>query len=292
MKRRILVTGGKGFIGSNLVRELHKNEENDIMVVDSNKERSSMKETDNIPYYCYDIRDYPDWLWQIKDMDFIFHLAAQSRIQPSLKNPIETYDVNARGTALVLEAAKRKGAKVIYAGSSSYHEGLMGSPYAMSKYHGEEICRLYSNLDWVDTTIFRFYNVYGKWQPEEGENAIVMGIFEKQKREGKPLTITGDGEQRRDFTHVDDIVAGLITAMDHSTPGKTFELGTGKNYSINEVADLFGGEKTYIPARAGEYATTLCVDTKAKSILGWEAKSSLKDYIATLKSKLLVNEGN
>jgi len=284
--RKIVVTGGLGFIGTNLVHELHKNQENDIIVIDNyiGRDREDRK-IDDITYLGDDIRDYPQWLWHIKEADFIFHLAAQARIQPSLKDPVETYDINAKGTSLVLEAARKKGAKVVYAGSSSCHDGLMGSPYALSKFHGEELCRLYAKLGWADTTIFRFYNVYGKWQPEEGDNAIVLGIFVKQNREGKPLTLTGDGEQRRDFTHVDDIVAGLLATMDHSTPGETFELGTGKNYSMNEVADLFGGEKTYITARKGEYPTTLCTDTKAEEILGWKAKIHLKDYIINIKAK-------
>jgi len=279
-KRKILVTGGLGFIGSNLVHELHKNEQNEIIVLDKDEGRDKLeRKIDSITYLYYDIRDYPQWLWHVKKCDFIFHLAAQPRIQPSLKDPLTTLLINTAGTGIILEAARRLNAKVMYAGSSSCHSGKLESPYALCKYHGEELCRLYSNLDWVNTTIFRFYNVYGKWQPEEGDNSIVMGIFEKQMREGLPLTITGDGEQRRDFTHVDDIVAGLVLSMDHSTPGETFELGTGTNYSINEVADLWRGKKEYIPARKGEYPTTLCADTKAKDILGWKSSIKLPDYI-------------
>ena len=286
-KRNIVITGGLGFIGTNLVYELTKNEENDIIVIDNYIGRDKEdRKIDTITYLKDDIRDYPQWLWHVKKCDFIFHLAAQSRIQPSLIDPADSYDINARGTSLVLEGARKKGAKVIYAGSSSYHGGVLNSPYALSKYHGEELCRLYAKMGWVDTTIFRFYNVYGEYQPEEGDNSIVMGIFEKQSREGKPLTITGDGEQRRDFTHVSDIVAGLLAAMDHSTPGETFELGNGVNYSINEVADLFGGEKKYIPARKGEYPDTLCTDHAASQKLGWEPAVYLKRYIKNVMEGL------
>ena len=131
----------------------------------------------------------------------------------------------------------------------------------------------------MNTSIFRFYNVYGEHQLEEGEYATVLGIFERQLRNKEPLTITGDGEQRRDFTHVDDIVDGLVKAVGKEFRADIFELGSGKNYSINEVANLFEHERTYIPARKGEYPFTLCDYSKAEKELGWKPKGNLETYI-------------
>ena len=148
------------------------------------------------------------------------------------------------------------------------------------------MCKLYSKLFYVKLSICRFYNVYGPYQLTEGEYCTVIAIFERQKNNGEVLTITGDGQQRRDFTHVDDIVDGLIKCgielkiNDNSKAnGETFELGRGINYSINEVANMFGGEKKYIDQKPGEVRDTLCVDLKAKEILKWNPKENLEDYI-------------
>ena len=133
----------------------------------------------------------------------------------------------------------------------------------------------------MDTAICRFYNVYGPHQIEEGTYATVIGIFEKQYREGQPLTIVGDGEQRRDFTHIDDIVDGLIRCSEQPFRAEIFELGSGKNYSINEVADMFGEDypKKYLDKRLGEYDVTLADYSEAKDILDWKPTKDLSDYI-------------
>ena len=145
---------------------------------------------------------------------------------------------------------------------------------------------MYSKVYSLQTAICRFYNVYGPHQLTEGEYCTVIGIFERQKNNGEVLTITGDGQQRRDFTHVDDIVDGLIKCgldlikEDNSKAnGETFELGRGINYSINEVANMFGGEKIYIDQKKGEVRDTLCIDSKAKELLNWNPKRNLEDYI-------------
>ncbi len=177
------------------------------------------------------------------------------------------------------DIAREFNKQIVYAGSSSFHHGLYGSAYAWSKRTGETLCELYSKVYDLNTSIFRFYNVYGEHQLEDGEYATVLGIFERQKRNGEPLTITGDGEQRRDFTHVDDIVDGLVKAVGKDFRADIFELGSGKNYSINEIADLFEHEKTYIPARNGEYPFTLCDYSKVEKELGWKPKGNLQTYI-------------
>ena len=181
----------------------------------------------------------------------------------------------------ILEYARVKNIPVVYAGSSSYHHGLYSSPYAWSKWSGEELCKLYSSVYDINTSICRFYNVYGPYQLEEGDYSTVLGIFEKQYRENIPLTITADGKQRRDFTHVEDIVDGLVRCSQHNFKAQFFELGSGVNYSINEVADMFGKDypREYIPARKGEYDRTLCDYSVAELKLGWKPKYNLKEYM-------------
>ena len=218
----------------------------------------------------------------LSQVDVIFHIAALARIQPSLLRPQETIEANVNGTLNILELARKNDIPVIYAGSSSFHHGLYGSSYAWSKHAGEQLCELFSKVYGLSTAICRFYNVYGPHQLEEGEYSTVLGIFERQYRNNEPLTITGDGLQRRDFTHVDDIVDGLYKCMNKDFRAEIFELGRGENFSINEIVDMFGAERKYIPARKGEYPTTLCDITKAKEILEWIPTNDLKDYIKSV----------
>ena len=201
---------------------------------------------------------------------------------------------NLDSTLNILEYAREKGGiPVVYAGSSSKHHGLYGSPYAWSKWQGEELCKLYNKVFGVPMGICRFYNVYGEYQLEDGDYATVLGIFEKQYREGRPLTITGDGEQRRDFTHIEDIVDGLVkcgnsllipNAYNAKVSGEEFELGRGINFSINELAEMFGENypTKYIPARNGEYPSTLCTDENASKLLGWTPSKNVEDYIESI----------
>ena len=146
----------------------------------------------------------------LKDTDVIFHLAVMARIQPSFERPSETLDVNARGTVLICEYARKNKAKVVYAGSSSFYGGVYLNPYAFSKWQGEEACKMYSEIYGVVTGIARFFNVYGPRNPFIGQYTPVVAIFEEQMKNGDALTIVGDGDQRRDFTHVYDICEGLI----------------------------------------------------------------------------------
>jgi len=180
-----------------------------------------------------------------------------------------------------LEFARKIDVPVIYAGSSSFHQGLYGSPYAWSKFSGEELCKLYSSVYDVPTSICRFYNVYGLHQLEDGPYCTVVGVFMNQYKKGEPLTITWDGEQRRDFTHVDDIVDGLILTSECKSWGLTIELGRGKNYSINDVVDMFGKDypREYIDKREGEMRSTLCDLGLAYSAVGYQPTRDLEDYI-------------
>ena len=276
---KILVTGGAGFIGTNLIKELLANGHN-VVSIDNYSTGNKENHQDGCLYYKYDlsynyIRDDGD------GYDTIYHLAALARIQPSLKDPYKSIYNNFVSTLNVLEYARTKNIRFVYAGSSSFHHGLYESPYAWSKFSGEDLCKLYSSVYGIDTAICRFYNVYGQYQLEKGTYATVMGIFENQFRNKEPLTIVGTGEQRRDFTHADDIVDGLIKCSKQPFRGEIFELGSGVNYSINEITDMFGKDypKKYMPKRSGEYDVTLADYTLANKVLNWVPTKSIKTYI-------------
>jgi UDP-glucose 4-epimerase len=276
---KTLVTGGAGFVGTNLIKRLLKNG-HEVVSIDNYSTGKKENEQDGCLYYDYDlsynyIRDDGD------RYDVIFHLSALARIQPSLKDPHKTIFNNFVSTLNILEYARQNDIRFVYAGSSSVHHGLYESPYAWSKFSGEDLCKLYSNVYNTDTAICRFYNVYGPHQIEDGTYATLLGIFQKQYREGNPLTIVGNGEQRRDFTHIDDIVNGVIKSSEQPFRGEIFELGSGVNYSINEIADMFGKDypKEYIEQRPGEYDVTLCDYTIANKVLRWKPTKNVEDYI-------------
>lgn len=280
----ILVTGGAGFVGTNLIKKL-VSEGHTVTSIDNYSTGYKSNHVNGCTYIYGDCKS-PDMNWPENKIDVIFHLAALTRIQPSLKNPTETIENNFNGTLRILEKAREDNIQVIYAGSSSMHYGLYRSPYALSKFGGEELCKLYSSIYDLNTTICRFYNVYGPDQITEGDYATVVGIFLKQYENNQPLTITGKGNQRRDFTHVDDIVDALYRCIGKEFRAELFEFGRGVNHSINEVADMFGDYPVkYIPARNGEYPFTLCDDKKAFDKLGWVPNKNLEDYIKQNKEK-------
>jgi len=270
-----LVTGGVGFVGTNLIKKL-LSEGHEVKSVDNYSTGKKENEQDGCTYYDLDINNKE---LSFENIDVIFHMAALARIQPSLISPQKTIEANVNGTLNILELARKNNIPVIYAGSSSFHHGLYGSPYAWSKHAGEQLCKLYSDVYGLNTSICRFYNVYGPHQLEDGTYSTVLGIFERQFRNGESLTITGTGEQRRDFTHVDDIVNGLYRCVGKEFKAEIFELGRGINHSINEIVDMFEAKRAYIPARAGEYDKTLCDYTKTQQILGWYPVKDLQDYI-------------
>ena len=272
---KVLVTGGAGFIGTHLVNRLI-NEGNSVCVLDN---FSFGKEENKNPKAEYIIRDIRGDLDDLEGYDVIFHLAALARIQPSFENPVETFDVNAKGTYNICNLAKRIGAKVVYAGSSSFYAGPYLNPYAFTKWQGEEICRMFSEVYGVSTANARFFNVFGPGQPSEGAYATIVGIFERQYKSEEPLTITGDGEQRRDFTHVDDIVSGLILMSKNTWKGEVFNLGTATNYSINELAAMYKSKTKYIPKRPGEAQETLADILFSMEKLEYIPQKNLKDYV-------------
>ena len=280
---KILVTGGVGFIGTALIKKL-LNEGYNVHSLDNYEVGLKENEVEGCNYHVGDIENIH---LMDKDFDLIFHLAALSRIQPSFNNPTETFRVNTIGTQDVCEFARLSGAKVIYAGSSSRWHNPYQSPYAACKHMGEEACKMYKKTYGMDIEIVRFYNVYGPGEIVDGDWAAVVGKWRRQVKNGEPITIVGDGEQRRDFTHIGDIIEGLwkigVKDIKHED---AWELGTGMNYSINEVynwfKERFEVESITIPDQSGNYRETIRENDDSLKKLNWKPTDQLKNYILKL----------
>lgn len=297
---KIIVTGGAGFIGSNLTDGLVERGD-EVHIIDNLAGGKEENINPKAIFHNLDITNYDDIRPLFEGVDFVFHLAALPRVQYSIEHPIETNEANVNGTLNVLMAAKEAGAKkVIYSASSSAYgdQPIMPlvedmparpkSPYGLQKYIGEMYCRIFSEVYGLPTVCLRYFNVYGPRQNEEGAYALVIGKFLKQKREGGPMTITGDGTQTRDFTSVHDVVRANILAMEKTIDGgEVFNIGAGHNYSINEVAKMIGGEVEHIPARL-EPHDTRADNSKARAILGWVPEVSLEEGLKEL-TEVLVN---
>ena len=280
---KILVTGGAGFIGTNLLIELSKNKSYKLFSIDNYCIGSKENHIEGINYISDDVNNIFEY---DEKYDIIFHLAALSRIQPSFDDPELTYRYNTTATLKVLEYARKNKSKVIYSGSSSRHHNPTISPYAMTKFLGEELCKLYKESYDLEIQIVRFYNVYGPYEIMEGDWAAVIGKWRYQLNKLQPLTIVGDGEQRRDFTHIKDIVAGLILKSKSNHINYEWELGSGKNYSINQVFRLFKNkfncESVNVEDQKGNYRETLRLNDKAIEELGWKPEFDLENYIQNL----------
>ena len=279
---KILVTGGLGFVGSNLVDKLVA-QGSEVSVVDDLSSGNEEWENNDASYFKFDVQEINNRM--DNDFEVVYHLAAEARIQPSFSDPLRWQQANINGTAAVCEFARQNNSRVVFAGSSSCYGGRFMNPYTFSKKISEEMCQMYSNVFNTSTVTARFFNVYGPRNPLIGEYTPIIAKFERQMEQGEPLTIVGDGEQRRDFTHVYDICEGLISLSETNWCGQVFNLGTGKNYSINELADMFGGEKKYLPPRKGESRETLADISETTRQTGWSPKYNLKQYIEGLKCK-------
>lgn len=308
---RAIVTGGAGFIGSNLVDRLVE-EGHEVIVIDN--ESSDANEqfywNPKAKNYKFDILDYESTRHLYDGVDVVFHLAAEARIQPCIENPMKAVKTNVLGTATVLQCSREAGVKRVLYSSTSSAYGLKNNPplketmttdclnpYSVSKVGGEELCKMYSKLYGLETIIFRYFNVYGERQPVRGQYAPVIGIFLRQHFSGEPMTIVGDGNQRRDFTHVSDIVEVNLLAAKFQAPkydvtesdscqtyrgwewGQVYNIGTGTNDSVNEIAKMIGENTKNIPARQGEARITLADYSKAKLHFTWIPKVFVKDWI-------------
>lgn len=291
-----LVTGGAGFIGSNIVDRLLELG-HEVIVIDneSSEAHESFYWNPAAINYKFDVADYDSIRPLFNDVDYVFHLAAEARIQPAIINPLKAVKTNTLGTATVLQCAREaKVKRVIYSSTSSgYGRNNIPNvetqaddclnPYSVSKVSGEKLCSMYYELFGLETVILRYFNVYGPREPIRGQYAPVIGIFRRQKQAGDPLTIVGDGEQRRDFTHVSDAVNANVLAATTNIPkhflGTVFNIGVGKNYSINEIAKMYKHNTINIPPRPGEARATLANNEKARATLQWTPKQSVADYI-------------
>lgn len=285
---KILVTGGSGFIGSHLVDRLI-DLGHEVTSVDLNYKTNPKANGRRV-----NITDRSHMVDAYEGIDYVFHVAGQARVQPSIANPMDSVINNVNGTAKVLELSKKAGVKrVIYSMTSSVYGSHLPphtedmcpqplSPYAVSKLAGEQLCKVYSELYGLETASLRYFNVYGPRESDFGQYTTVVKKFLQQKASGEPLTIVGDGEQRRDFTHVYDIVEANIAAMNYQgeLKGEIFNIGASHNYSINEVANMISSNQVFLPSRPGEARETLADTTKARTMLGWSPKYSLENYIA------------
>ena len=294
---KCLVTGGAGFIGSHVVsRLLHDGHE--VVVIDNESAEANDAFNwyeDDAENHVLDIRDIDACRPVFKGVEAVFHLAAQSRIQLAMSNPFDCVQTNVIGTCNMLELSREVGVQRFVNSSTSSCYGLNNTPplvesmptdclnpYSASKVSAEKFCYMYYRLHKLRTITLRYFNVYGPRQPLKGMYAPVIGLFQEQARKGEPLTIVGDGTQRRDFTHVDDVVEANMCALNTNISGVAVNIGTGTNYSVNEVAAMISDKVTYIAPRKGEAQETLADNTKAKNMLGWEPTIDLRSQLCNV----------
>jgi|TARA_Y100000310_G_C20639136_1_gene792886 UDP-glucose 4-epimerase len=293
---KALVTGGAGFIGSHIVDELismgHQ-----VVVIDneSSDAHDQFYWNPNAEQHKIDICNFDLIRPWFDNVDWVFHLAAESRIQPAILNPTYATEVNVVGTCNVLQCAREAGVKRLVYSSTSAAYGLKNTPplnedmprdclnaYSITKCAGEDLVKMYYQLYGMETVCLRYFNVYGDRQPIKGQYAPVIGLFMRQQAANEPMTIVGDGKQRRDFTHVSDVVAANIAAATckHSEClGEVFNVGTGQNYSILELVEIMGGEYTFIGNRPAEAQISLANNTKAQKILNWSPQVKLEEWL-------------
>lgn len=294
---KYLVTGGAGFVGSNLVDALLAGG-HEVSILDNLSTGSRENLNPCAKFHEVDISDFESIKPLFAGVDGVFHVAALPRIPRSIEAPQETHQANVVGTLNVLVAARdAKVKRVVYSASSSAYgnqpklpvtEDLPPqplNPYALQKLTGEYYAKLFYDLYGLETVSLRYFNVYGPRMSLGGAYATVVGVFLEQKKEGKPLTITGDGEQTRDYTHVRDVVRANILAMQSADAGhgEIINIGAGDDKSVNEVAKMIGGNLAYIPARPGEILRNRADISLAGKLLGWKPQVEFSSGVEELK---------
>tara|TARA_B100000214_G_scaffold270967_1_gene201316 strand:- start:458 stop:1372 length:915 start_codon:yes stop_codon:yes gene_type:complete len=303
---KFLVTGGAGFIGSNLVDYLVE-EGYEVEVIDNFSSGKKENCNSNVLYHRIDLSDEKNFTNIkniIKNVDGVFHLAAFPRVQESIDNPIKFEKNNTLSTVNILKACSDVGVKrLVYSASSSAYGNTVSlpsketdpvdpiSPYAMQKYYGEVCCRMFSQVYNVETVSLRYFNVYGERQSLDGAYALVMCVFAKQRLDNLPLTIRGDGNQKRDFTHVRDIARANLLAMTSTKVGQgdVINIGNNDNRSVNQIAQMMGGKTVNIDPVV-EPRETLADNTKAKNLLGWEPQIIIEDWVPKYKKDLGIED--
>ena len=299
---KVLITGCQGFIGSNLVDQLIE-DGHEVVVLDSLITGKKKNINPKAQFFCFDLSgdNWPALITSaLRGVDVVFHLAALARVQPSIDKPHAFHKANVNGTLNLLIAAHDAGVKrIVYSASSSaYGETKVLptdedqptnplSPYGLQKLIGEQYCSVFSKVYGMETVSLRYFNVFGERMTVEGGYCLVMGIFAQQMLAGAPLTVTGDGEQRRDFTYVKDVVrANILAATSKKVgSGEVINIGNGDSRSVNQIASLFGGDVKFIDARL-EPQNTLADNSKAKQLLGWEPTMTVEEWIPEYKKQL------
>ena len=277
---KILVTGGAGFVGTNLIKRL-VSMNHEVISIDNYNTGLKSNHIDGATYVELDVMDIGNKSkFYCDDIDVVFHMAAIARIQPSFEQPIEYFETNALGTMKLAELCSSANIPMIYAGSSSHHSGKFKNPYTFSKDVGEEIIKLFQMHYGLRSSIARFYNVYGPHHLKSGGYCTLLGTLERCIENNEQVIIYGDGTKRRDFTHIDDIVDALIMIWKQSAWGYEFELGRSKNYSVQDIVNMYKiSNILYKEDKPGEAQDTLCVDMLAHQILGWEPMLNVEEYI-------------
>ena len=299
---KYVVVGGAGFIGSNIVDKLVE-QNHEVVVIDnlSTGKRENINPKVQLEYMdISDPKQDKNMTEVMKGADTVFLLAAKARVQPSIENPVEYEINNTIGTLNILKCASDAGVRrVVYSASSSAYGNTDKlpsvesdpvnplSPYGAQKYYGEVMCKMFSEVYGLETVSLRYFNIYGERQNVGGAYAMVIGIFVDQLLNGKPMTITGNGEQRRDFTYVGDVVNANILASQSEKVGKgeVINIGNGDNRSINELADMIGGDRVNI-APVIEPRETLANNSKAEELLGWKPTQNIEDWIPKYKKDM------
>ena len=298
MTAKILVTGGAGFIGSHLVEGLLAKGYT-VRVMDNLASGRKDWVHPESEFIEADICDANACLRAAEGMDAIFHMAAMSRAGPSLDNIEICTQSNIIGTQNILVASRaKKVGKVVYSGSSTYY-GNQPAPhfeyetpsqflnfYALTKYMGEQYTLMFDNIFRLPAVVLRYFNVYGPRQPQEGAYALVLGIFLKRWLENKPLVIHGEGRQRRDFIHVRDVVRANIMALESDVHGQIFNVGSGTNISIQELADLISKNQVHQQRRPGDAEITLADIRRITAALGWRPEISFDDGLREMMSSV------
>ncbi len=284
-KKKILVTGGAGFVGSHLCERLSKNENYDVYSLDNYFTGSNDNHVKNVTYIKGNTKDIDKLINFYPDM--VYHLGEYSRVEQSFEDMEKVWEYNKDGIFAVLEFVRKAGCKILYAGSSTkFGDGGLGrtaSPYAWTKATNTELVENYGLWFNVPYAITYFYNVYGPREIQTGKYATLIALFKEKMKNNEHLTIVSPGTQKRNFTHIDDIVDGLILVGENGY-GDEFGIGSEEAFSILEVAKIFDGEIEMLPERRGNRMSAEVITDKTKA-LGWKPKRKLKNYINECRKK-------
>ena len=300
MSSTSLITGAAGFIGSNLVEYLLDKGHQIICVDNESADNDKFHWREDTINISGDITDYKFMKNVMNKVDYVFHLAAESRLQPAIENPIRAVTKNCVGTTVMLQCAREAGVKrFVYSSTSSGYGNNPWpnvetqpddclNPYSASKVAAEKFCKKYTDLYGLETVVLRYFNVFGERSPSRGQYAPVISIFQRQLDQGYPLTIVGDGSQRRDFVYVQDVARANYLASilplkkdGKNYAGEVFNVGSGKNYSIKEIADVISDNQVKIAERKGEMDTTLANIDKIRQVIGWVPETDVLEWLKT-----------